>query len=122
MSNGVIDNSSPYQPTDQCSATYNGKTDTTRNPPTCSSIAGNVGFNSRDMSQTNPPTNLNRVCPANGPCIDAVNMSNVMFGGGFGFYAGARHVGLSMDFNIITALGGQFGVLLDTYIGPQFIF
>jgi hypothetical protein len=121
-SNGMIDPSSPYQPTDLCSAEYNGKTDTSRAPAGCSSIGGNIGYNHRPMDQTGAPTNLNRVCPANGPCIDAVMMDKVMVGGGFGFYAGGRHAGLSLDFDIITALGGQFGVIIDTFIGPQFIF
>ena len=120
---GVIDNSSPYQPTDVCSATYNGKTDSTRKPEGCSSIGGNVGFNQRDAAARDvAPTNLNPVCPKNGSCRDAVLLDKVMVGGGVGFYAGSRHVGLSVDVNIITALGGQFGVLIDTYIGPQFIF
>ena len=123
LTNGAIDNSSPYQPTDVCSATYNGKTDTTRDPPGCSSIGGNVGYNQRDAAAKSvPPTNLNPVCPANGSCRDAVLLNKVMVGGGLGFYAGSRHAGLSVDVNILTALGGQFGVLIDTYIGPQFIF
>lgn len=122
-SGGAIDISSPYQPTDVCSATYNGKTDSTRDPPGCSSIGGNVGYNQRDAAaKAAPPSNLNHVCPINGSCRDAVSLNKVMVGGGLGFYAGSRHAGLSVDLNVITALGGQFGVIIDTYIGPQFIF
>jgi len=45
-----------------------------------------------------------------------------MVGGGAGLYIGGRHAGLSMDLNVIAALGGQFGLLVDAYVGPQFIF
>ena len=119
-----VDNSSQYQPTDVCSAQYNGKTDASRDPPGCSSIAGNSGYNRQAdaASATQTLSKINRVCPAVGPCVDSVQMNKVFVGGGFGFYAGSRHVGISTDVNLTAAVGGQFGLIIDAYIGPQFIF
>lgn len=123
MANGAVDNSSPFQPTDICSATYNGKTGGAADPATCSAISGNVGFNQRDAAAAGTAaSNLNRVCPVVGPCIDSIAMNKIMVGGGAGLYIGGRHAGLSMDLNVIAALGGQFGLLVDAYVGPQFIF
>lgn len=121
---GVIDNSSPYQPTDQCSATYNGKTDTTRDPPACSSIGGNVGYNQRDsVAKSVPPTNLNPVCPVNGPCIDSVRLGTFMLSAGAGLYVGGRHAGGLIEFDLTSVLGGQTGgILFYLYGGPEFIF
>lgn len=123
-SDGVIDNSSPYQPTDQCSATYNGKTDTSRDPPLCGSIGGNVGYNQRDVTAKSvPPTNLNPVCPANGSCSDTVLLGAFMISAGAGLYIGGRHAGGFMEFDITSILGNQnSGVLFQAYGGPEFIF
>lgn len=121
MSGGQVDNSNPYQPTDVCSAQYNGKTDSTRDPANCNSIGGAIGYNRRDTT-TGAPSNLNRVCPATGPCVDSVALNKIWLGGGLGFYAGGRHVGISLDVNVLGSLGGQSGALIDAYLGPQFIF
>jgi hypothetical protein len=57
-----------------------------------------------------------------GPCVDSVSLNKVWVGGGFGFYAGARHIGVALDVNFLGALGGQSGALIDAYLGPQFVF
>lgn len=120
--NGQIDASSPYQPTDVCSAEYNGKTGTERVPANCNSVGGVAGYNKQDHSQTAVPSSLNRVCPATGPCIDAVLMGKLLVGGGMGFYLGGRHAGISLDANLLAAIGDQFGLFIDVYAGPQFNF
>jgi hypothetical protein len=118
---GSIDNSSPLQPTDVCSATYNGKLDPDRAPAGCSSVGQVPGYNLQDPRPATP--NLNRVCPTDGPCIDAVLLGNFALGGGAGFYVGGKHAGFSLDGNIILLFGGaQFGALFAFYAGPQFIF
>ncbi len=122
MANGTIDASNPYQPTDVCSAEFNGKTGAERMPPGCNSVGGTPGYNKQDKTVTAVPTNLNRVCPANGPCIDAVLLGKLLVGGGFGFYLGGRHAGISLDINLLAAVGEQFGLFIDTYVGPQFNF
>ena len=122
MANGSVDGSSPYQPTDVCSAEFNGKTGTERMPPGCNSVGGTPGYNKQDKTVTTVPTNLNRVCPATGPCVDAVLLGKLLVGGGFGFYVGGRHAGISLDVNLLAAIGDQFGLFIDTYVGPQFNF
>lgn len=122
-SGGLIDNSSPYQPTDLCSAAFNGKTDFTHDPPGCTSIGGSVGYNQRDASaKMSPPSNLNRVCPANGPCIDSVPIGNFLIGAGGGLYLGSRHAGAFIEFDLIAPASDQFSLLFNVYVGPQFIF
>ncbi len=122
MASGQVDASSPYQPTDLCSAEYNGKTGAERMPSGCNSVGQVAGYNKQDHSVTAVPTNLNRVCPATGPCIDAVLLGKLIVGGGLGFYLGGRHAGISLDVNVLAAVGDQFGLFIDTYVGPQFNF
>ncbi|MBL9006283.1 MAG: tetratricopeptide repeat protein [Myxococcales bacterium] len=122
MANGMVDASNPYQPTDLCSAEFNGKTGAEAMPANCNSVGGTLGYNKQDKTVTAVPTNLNRVCPANGPCIDAVLLGKLLVGGGFGFYLGGRHAGISLDVNLLAAVGEQFGLFIDTYVGPQFNF
>lgn len=122
MANGMLDASNPYQPTDVCSAEFNGKTGAERMPAGCNSVGGTPGYNKQDKTVTAVPTNLNRVCPATGPCIDAVLLGKLLVGGGFGFYLGGRHAGISLDVNLLAAVGEQFGLFIDTYVGPQFNF
>lgn len=122
MANGQIDTSSPYQPTDVCSAEFNGKTGAERLPPGCNSVGGTPGYNKQDHSVTAVPSNLNRVCPTSGPCIDAVLLGKLLVGGGVGFYLGGRRAGISLDVNLLAAIGEQFGLFIDTYVGPQFNF
>lgn len=122
MAGGQVDTSSPYQPTDLCSAEYNGKTGADRMPSNCNSVGQVAGYNKQDHSVTAVPTNLNRVCPATGPCIDAVLLGKIIVGGGLGFYLGGRRAGISVDVNLLAAIGDQFGLFIDTYVGPQFNF
>ena len=122
QTNGQVDTSSPFQPTDICSATYNGNINN-RMPPGCNSVASTPGYNLQDHSNGNlVPVNLNRVCPANGPCIDAVLLGKVLVGGGGGFYIGGRHLGVSVDLSMLAAVGEQFGFFIDAYVGPQLMF
>ncbi|HNF98785.1 MAG TPA: hypothetical protein PK493_15905, partial [Pseudomonadota bacterium] len=121
MKNGAIDTDSPLQPTDQCSAEYNGKTtDAERKPAGCTSVGGNIGYN----QQTGTPSAqyLNRVCPTGGSCIDSVVLGKLFVGAGAGFYVGGRHAGVSLDVNLLTSLSGNTGLLIDAYAGPQFLF
>jgi hypothetical protein len=118
---GGVDTGSPYNPTDVCSATFNGNTNN-RMPPGCNSVGSAPGYNLQDHTQSTVPVNLNRVCPMNGPCIDAVLLGKAMVGGGGGFYIGGRHLGVSVDLNLLAAVGDQFGFLIDAYVGPQLIF
>ncbi|HNN91007.1 MAG TPA: tetratricopeptide repeat protein [Pseudomonadota bacterium] len=122
MAGGQVDASSPYQPTDLCSAEYNGKTGAERMPSGCNSVGQVAGYNKQDKTVTAVPTNLNRVCPSTGPCIDAVLLGKLIVGGGLGFYLGGRHAGISVDVNLLAAVGEQFGLFIDTYVGPQFNF
>jgi len=120
MKNGAIDTDSTLQPTDQCSAEYNGKTDPERKPAGCTSVGGNVGYN---QQTTNPSAQyLNRVCPAKGSCVDSVLLGKLFVGAGAGFYVGGRHAGVSLDLNLLTSLSGNTGLLVDAYLGPQFMF
>ncbi|HNN52296.1 MAG TPA: hypothetical protein PKI49_06085 [Pseudomonadota bacterium] len=121
MKNGAVDTDSPLQPTDQCSAEYNGKTtDAERKPAGCTSVGGNIGYN----QQTGTPSAqyLNRVCPTGGSCIDSVVLGKLFVGAGAGFYVGGRHAGVSLDVNLLTSLSGNTGLLIDAYAGPQFLF
>jgi hypothetical protein len=119
MSGGMVNESSPLQPTDLCSATYNGQTGDGRMPPECRGMS--AGYNAQDPRPVAP--NLNRVCPKDGPCIDAVLLGHALFGVGGGFYAGGKHAGVFLDASLLFAAGGaQFGTLFDVYVGPQFIF
>jgi hypothetical protein len=120
MKNGAIDTDSTLQPTDQCSAEYNGKTDPERKPAGCTSVGGNIGYN---QQTTNPSAQyLNRVCPAKGSCVDSVLLGKLFVGAGAGFYVGGRHAGVSLDLNLLTSLSGNTGLLVDAYLGPQFMF
>jgi hypothetical protein len=119
--NGQVDTGSPFQPTDVCSATYNGNMNN-KMPAGCNSVASNPGYNLQDHSMSVIPTNLNRVCPANGPCIDAVLLGKAMIGGGGGFYLGGRRAGISVDLSLITAVSEQFGLFIDAYVSPQINF
>jgi hypothetical protein len=122
-SNGQIDASSPYQPTDLCSAEYNGNPQN-RQPSGCSSVGNQPGYNKQDFTVSNASivNNLNRTCPKMGSCIDSVLMGKGFVGIGAGFYLGGRHVGMSVDLNLLTSVGGQFGLFIDTYVGPQVVF
>lgn len=122
-SNGQIDVSSPYQPTDLCSAEYNGNPQN-RQPSGCSSVGNQPGYNKQDFSVSNASivNNLNRTCPKMGSCIDSVLMGKGFVGIGAGFYLGGRHAGVSVDLNLLTSVGGQFGLFIDTYVGPQVVF
>lgn len=123
MTGNQVDPSSPYQPTDLCSAEFNGKQGSERMPAGCNSAGGTPGYNNQSRAMGVPvPTNLNRVCPVSGPCIDAILFGKILVGGGAGFYFGGRHVGMSLDFNILAAIGDQFGLFVDAYAGPQFNF
>jgi hypothetical protein len=121
MKNGAIDTESQLQPTDLCSAEYNGKADPERSPSTCTSVGGNVGYNQQQSSATTAAY-LNRVCPTAGSCIDSVLLGKLFVGAGAGFYVGGRHAGLSLDLNLLTSLSGNTGLLVDAYVGPQFAF
>ena len=112
---------SPFQPTDVCSATYNGNMNN-KMPPGCNSVASNPGYNLQDHSTNVVPMNLNRVCPAQGACIDAVLLGKAMVGGGGGFYVGGRRAGFNVDLSLLVAPGDNLGVLIDAYMGPQFNF
>lgn len=121
MKNGAVDTDSPLQPTDQCSAEYNGKTtDAERKPAGCTSVGGNIGYN--QQSGTPSAQYLNRVCPTGGSCIDSVVLGKLFVGAGAGFYVGGRHAGVSLDVNLLTSLSGNTGLLIDAYAGPQFLF
>lgn len=115
---------SPFQPTDVCSATYNGSTGGDALPAGCSSIANVKGFNNQDptVRKTAPERALNRVCPTDGPCTDSVLMGYGALGAGGGFYVGSDRVGLNVDLSMIALVGGQFGFLIDVYAGPQIHF
>lgn len=117
------DPNSPFQPTDVCSATYSG-TPNNRMPPGCSSVNGGTmpGYNLRTNKDNAVPSGLNRVCPASGPCIDSVLLGKALVGGGAGFYLGNHRIGISVDFSVLAAVGGQFGLFLETYVGPQIMF
>lgn len=119
--NGQVDSGSPFQPTDVCSATYNGNMNN-KMPPGCNSVASTPGYNLQDHSTDVIPKNLNRVCPANGACIDAVLLGKAMIGAGGGFYLGGRRAGISVDLSLITAVSDQFGLLIDAYVSPQINF
>lgn len=119
--NGAVDAGSPFQPTDVCSASFNGNANN-RMPPGCNSVGSTPGYNNQDHTQSAVPVNLNRVCPASGPCIDAVLLGKALVGGGGGFYAGGRHLGISVDLSLLAAVGDQFGLFVDAYIGPQVLF
>lgn len=117
------DPSSVLQPTDICSATYNGKTDAERMPENCKGPS--AGYNSIPDPKPGPkgPVNLNRVCPREGACTDAVLMGRALIGVGGGFYLGGQHAGLSVDLSLIAAVGGaEFGLIPEISVGPQFIF
>jgi len=118
---GGVDTDSPFQPTDVCSASYNGQPNN-RMPPGCNSVASVPGYNLQDHSTSQVPVNLNRVCPANGPCVDAVLLGKALVGGGGGFYAGGRHFGVSFDISLLAAVGEQFGLFIDAFVGPQLMF
>ncbi len=121
MANGAPDPTSVFQPTDACSANYNGMTDSTRDPEGCSSVGRIKGYNLQDPKSMTP--NLNRVCPGEGTCVDSVLLGYGMVGGGGGFYLGGEHFGVTVDLTLLGAFGGgQSALLIDTYIGPQFIF
>jgi len=120
VKNGAIDTESPLQPTDQCSAEYNGKADPERKPAGCTSVGGNVGYN--QQTGTASATYVNRVCPTTGSCVDSVLLGKLFVGAGAGFYVGGRHAGVSLDVNLLTSLSGTTGLLLDAYVGPQFMF
>lgn len=117
--NGVVDPSSPLQPTDQCSAEYNGQPND-RKPPECSSSGNRPGYNQQQSPAS--PQNLNRVCPDNGSCVDSVVLGKLFVGAGAGFYLGSRNAGVSVDLNLLTSLAGNTGLLVDAYVGPQFKF
>lgn len=122
--NGMPDDNSPYQPTDLCSAVYNGKTDGTREPAVCNSVGNRPGYNRLDKTggQNLIPTQLNRVCP-NGSCTDSILMGNLALGAGFGFYLGGKHVGLNVEFHATGLFQGkESGALFSAYIGPQIVF
>lgn len=122
MSGGMIDTRSALQPTDVCSATYNGRTDEMRDPENCKGPSPGYNFQNPKPGPTDN-LNLNRVCPAEGPCIDAVLMGRAVLGGGGGFYLGGKHVGLTADLSLLAIFGGaQFGFLTELYLGPQFVF
>lgn len=121
QANGAVDPSSPFQPTDVCSASFNGNANN-KMPPGCNSVGSTPGYNNQDHTQSLVPVNLNRVCPANGPCIDAVLLGKALVGGGGGFYAGGRHLGISVDISLLAAVGDQFGLFIDAYVGPQVLF
>ena len=120
MKNGAIDTDSPLQPTDQCSAEYNGKADPERKPAGCTSVGGNLGYNQQTSNVS--AQYANRVCPAKGSCVDSVLLGKLFVGAGAGFYVGGRHAGVSLDVNLLTSLSGTTGLLLDAYLGPQFMF
>lgn len=120
VKNGAIDSESPLQPTDQCSAEYNGKADPERKPAGCTSVGGNLGYN--QQTGTASATYVNRVCPATGSCVDSVLLGRLFIGAGAGFYVGGRHAGVSLDVDLLTSLSGTTGLLIDAYLGPQFMF
>ena len=122
MAGGMVDNRSALQPTDICSAIYNGKTDADRLPENCKGPS--PGYNNQNPKPgPTDPVNLNRVCPKEGPCVDAVLMGRAVIGAGAGFYVGGQHAGLSVDLTLLAAFGGgEFGFIPELSIGPQFIF
>lgn len=120
MKSGAIDIESPFQPTDQCSAEYNGKADPERKPAGCTSVGGNLGYN--QQTGTASAIYVNRVCPATGSCVDSVLLGRLFIGAGAGFYVGGRHAGISLDVDLLTSLSGTTGLLIDAYLGPQFMF
>ena len=54
--------------------------------------------------------------------MDSVLLGKLFVGAGAGFYVGGRHAGVSLDVNLLTSLSGTTGLLLDAYLGPQFMF
>ena len=123
---GSFTGAEQFQPTDVCSATFNGMSGQDAQPPGCSSIGTEKGFNNQDATlrrtMMGSPNKLNRVCPTDGPCIDSVLMGYGAIGAGAGFYVGSDRVGLNLDLSLIALVGNQFGLLVDVYAGPQIQF
>ena len=55
MAGGQVDASSPYQPTDLCSAEYNGKTGAERMPSGCNSVSQVAGYNKTGQDRHRGP-------------------------------------------------------------------